>query len=341
MRPIVTLHPADLFKPFKFATRNILCGLLLCLAPFLQVQAEWFSETAGKMGTRVEVRLWHDDAAAASRLIAAAMAEIDRIENSMSTYLDESDISVVNATAAERPVIVSRELFALVEQALQLSAQTSGAFDITYDSIGQLYDYRAGVYPDAEQIESSLPAIDYRNVVLDAENLSIRFSRPGVRINLGGIAKGYAVDSVIRQLRTAGVQSALASAGGDTRLLGNRGDGPWVIGVRDPDNPEGLVTRLALEDEAISTSGDYERFFIEDGIRYHHILNPGTGKSASQVRSATVIGPDATLTDGLSTSVFVLGPVAGLELIESLDGYEAMIIDTEHRVRLSSGLDPG
>ena len=341
MRPNFLFRSADVFRPGAGINRSMVCALLLCLLPFLQARAEWFSETASKMGTRVEVRLWHEDAGQARALIEASMAEIDRIERSMSTYIAASELSAVNAGAAEQPVAVSRELFALVERALELSAQTDGAFDITYDSIGRLYDYRSGVYPDAQQIESGLPTIDYRHVILDADNLTIRFSRPGVRINLGGIAKGYAVESVIRQLREAGVQSALASAGGDTRLLGDRGNGPWIIGVRDPDDQDGLVTKLALEDEAISTSGDYERFFIEDGVRYHHILNPATGKSAGQVRSVTVIGPDATLTDGLSTSVFVLGPEAGLALIESLDGYEAMIIDTGYRVRLSSGLDPG
>ena len=132
----------------------------------------------------------------------------------------------------------------------------------------------------------------------------------------------------------------MASAGGDTRLLGKRGEKPWIVGVRDPDREDGFVTRLALDDEAVSTSGDYERFFIEDGIRYHHILNPSTGKSAGSVRSVTVIGPDATMTDGLSTSVFVLGPEAGLALIESLEGYETVIVDKEHRVVFSTGLDP-
>ena len=164
--------------------------------------------------------------------------------------------------------------------------------------------------------------------------------RPGVRINLGGIAKGYSVESVIALLRKAGVQHAMAAAGGDTRLLGKRGEKPWIVGIRDPDQADEFVTRLALDDEAISTSGDYERFFIEDGVRYHHILNPSTGKSANELRSVTVIGPDATMTDGLSTSVFVLGQKAGLALIESLADYETLIVDKQHRVVFSTGLDP-
>jgi len=292
------------------------------------------------MGTRVEVKLWHDDALEAERMIALAMKEFDRIEAAMSTYIANSEMTRINETAANEPVTVSPELFGLIDRALQLSIATNGAFDITYDSVGQLYDFREGIRPAPEQITTHLDAIDYRHVRLDRESSEIQFARPGVRINLGGIAKGYAVESVINVLRDAGVAHALATAGGDTRLLGDRGNGPWVVGVRDPDDKEGLVTRLALQDEAISTSGDYERFFIEGDVRYHHILDPSTGRSVGHVRSVTIIGPDATMTDGLSTSVFVLGPDAGLELIESLEGYEALIIDTEHRIRLSSGMDP-
>lgn len=314
--------------------------LALCAAPIMCAQAEWFSAVQDKMGTRVEVQLWHDDEEEAERLITLAMAELDRIEAAMSTYLADSEITQINEMAATQPVTVSAELFGLIDRALQLSVTTNGAFDITYDSVGRLYDFREGVRPAPEQIETHLDAIDHRYVRLDRETSTIRFARPGVRINLGGIAKGYAVESVIDVLRDAGVTNGLATAGGDTRLLGDRGNGPWKVGVRDPDDTNGLLTRLALQDEAISTSGDYERFFVEDGVRYHHILNPSTGRSAGQVRSVTIIGPDATMTDGLSTSVFVLGPEAGLELIESLDGYETLIVDTERRVRLSSGLEP-
>ncbi len=313
---------------------------ILAVMPVGSVQAEWYSAVQDKMGTRVEVQLWHDDEERAERLIVLAMRELDRIEAKMSTYLADSEITRINETAASGPVVVSQELFGLINRAVQLSVTTNGAFDITYDSVGQLYDFRTGLRPAPEEITAHLDAIDYRLVRLEHKASTIRFLQPGVRINLGGIAKGYAVEAVISLLRAAGVTNALATAGGDTRLLGNRGKGPWIVGVRDPDDASGLVTRLALQDEAISTSGDYERFFIEDDVRYHHILNPSTGQSAGQVRSVTIIGPDATLTDGLSTSVFVLGPEAGLKLIESLEGYETLIVAAEPHVRMSSGLEP-
>ncbi len=302
--------------------------------------AEWYSDAQDKMGTRVEVRLWHDDPSVAKRLLSDSMAEFDRIEAAMSTYRPESEISNLNAHGAEGWVEISTELFDLIGRALKLSVTTDGAFDITYDSVGDLYDFRERIRPTEADIEARLDTIDFRFVELDTKKSRVRFLRQGVRINLGGIAKGYSVESVIGLLRQAGVEHALASAGGDTRLLGDRGGQPWIVGVRDPEQEDGIVTRLGLEDEAVSTSGDYERFFVEDGIRYHHILNPSTGKSASLVRSATVIGADATLTDGLSTSVFVLGPDEGLKLIETLPGYEALIIDNSFKVLLSSGLDP-
>ena len=333
-----TRHKLNAFRGTCLGARLLLCASILLLS--LPVRAEWFTETQSKMGTRIEVQLWHDDAAVAGTLISEAMAEFDRIEDAMSTYRADSEITYINNTAAEKPVRVGPELFGLIDRALQLSSTTSGAFDITYDSVGQLYDYRINARPSEAEIENWITAVDYRYVRLNPETSEIRYARPGVRINLGGIAKGHAVESVIALLRAAGIEHAMAAAGGDTRLLGKRGENPWIVGIRDPDDEDGFVTRLALDDEAISTSGDYERFFDEDGVRYHHILNPSTGKSAGELRSVTIIGPDATMTDGLSTSVFVLGTKDGLALIESLEDYEAVIVDTEHRVVFSTGLDP-
>jgi len=315
---------------------TLLAVSILLAAP---ARADWYSDGRDKMGTRVEIRLWHDDGAEAERLIEAGMREFDRIEAAMSTYRPDSQITRINEKAAGGPVVVGSELFLLLEWALELSVLTDGAFDITYDSVGQLYDYREQRKPTATEIDRNLPAVDYRLVELDSETSTVRFLRPGVRINLGGIAKGYSCESVVALLVKRGVTNALVTAGGDTRLLGDRGNGPWIVGIRDPDDASGIVTRLALDDEAVSTSGDYERFFFEGDVRYHHILNPATGQSVSGVRSVTIVGPDATMTDGLSTSVFVLGPDAGLALIETLPDYEAIVIDASRDVRFSSGLD--
>ncbi|MBT8423157.1 MAG: FAD:protein FMN transferase [Gammaproteobacteria bacterium] len=304
------------------------------------VAAAWFSDVQEKMGTLVEVQLWSEDAAEAEALLATAMAEFDRIEQAMSTYIETSEISRVNRDAATRPQTVSAELFQLLEKAQEIAELTDGAFDITYDSVGQLYDYRARRHPDPLEIETRLGTINYRHLLLNPEERTVTFAVPGVRINLGGIAKGYAVGKVIEFLESAGIEHALATAGGDTRILGQRQDAPWVVGIRDPNNANAVFTRVALQDEAISTSGDYERFFIEDGVRYHHILNPSKGTSATGVRSVSVIGPSATVTDGLSTSVFVMGREKGLALIDQLPDYEALIVLSDDEYAVSKGLRP-
>lgn len=322
----------------KIARWSFLVPMLLCWFGLVATaRAEWFSDTQTKMGTRIEVQLWHEDEAEAHRLLAAAMAEFDRIEAGMSTFRADSEISRVNDQAAEAPVPVSAELYGLVQRSLDMSVLSRGAFDITFDSVGQLYDYRRGIEPSEEELAARLPEINYRHVVLDPVEQSIHFTVPGTRINLGGIAKGYSVERVIAQLRAAGVQHALATAGGDTRLLGDHHGAPWIIGIRDPDDAGKLVTRLALVDEAVSTSGDYERFFIKDGRRVHHIIDPRTGRSASGVRSVTIVGPDAVVTEGLTKTVFIRGPEEGLEIVASVPGYEAVIVDDRHQVLFSRG----
>jgi len=271
-------------------------------------------------------------------LIAQVMGEMQRIDALMSPYKPDSELSRVNATAADSPVPVSPELFRLIQKALAYSALTGGAFDITYASAGYLYDYRAGIHPDAAALQAALPAINYRFVVADKATGTIAFQRTGVRIDLGGIAKGYAVDRCIDILRKAGVHNALISAGGDTRVIGRRTDHPWNVGIRDPRKRSGIVSLIPLEDSAISTSGDYERYFEEDGVRYHHILDPKSGDSARALHSVSIIGEFAIDTDALSTGVFVLGVEQGLELVNSLPNTEAIIIDNEGRLHYSEGL---
>jgi len=300
----------------------------------------WVGEAIDLMGTRVSVEFWHEDEAVGGELADRVLKEYRRIDDAMSTYKEHSEISAVNRSAGEDPVVVSPELFGVIRRALELSARSAGAFDITYESVGYLYDFRAGRRPSDAQIDVRLGAIGYTHVVLDDSEGTVYFTHPGVQINLGGIAKGYAVERGAAILREAGVEHALLSAGGDTRVLGDRRGRPWIVGVRHPRVPDGVVTRVPVENEAVSTSGDYERFFEEDGRRYHHIIDPATGTPTEGILSVTVIGPDATLTDGLSTAVFVVGTEAGLELIEALPGYEAIIVEATGRLLYSSGLVP-
>jgi len=292
------------------------------------------------MGTEVSVYVWHDDLETAQEAVAAVFVEVARIDNLMSTYIEDSEISRINREAASGPVAVGDELFTLILRALDISLLTRGAFDITYDSVGQHYDFREGRRPDEDTILEELPRLNYRLVEINRDDSTIRFMQEGVRINLGGIAKGYTVERGVDVLREYGVAHARVTAGGDSRLLGDRRGQPWMVGVQNPRDEDQVVVTLPLENEAISTSGDYERFFEEDGERYHHIIEPSTGQPAGEVRSTTIIGPDAVLTDALSTSVFVMGVDQGLRLIATLPDYEGIVIDAEGQMFYSDGLRP-
>lgn len=311
---------------------------LLLFAPLL-VSAEWIGDARPMMGTEVSVYLWSDDPVAGLVALESVFQEADRIDRLMSTYKYDSEISKINREAAEGPIEAGEELYELIARSLEISALTDGAFDITYESVGQHYDFREHLRPNESTVESEREKIDFRYVKLDEAARTVRFDREGVKINLGGIAKGYVVERAVRILRVKGIQNAIVTAGGDSRLLGDRRGRPWMVGIRDPRKEGEVAISVPLQEEAISTSGDYERYFDEDGVRYHHIIHPGTGAPASGVHSATVFGPDAVTTDALSTSVFVMGVDQGLRLIASLADYESIVIDAEGRVFFSAGLE--
>jgi thiamine biosynthesis lipoprotein len=314
--------------------------ILFCLLAFaaLPASAEWHSREEAIMGTAVRVELWHDDATLARAALSAVMDEMHRIDALMSPYKPDSELSRINREAAHKPVTIGKEMFDLIARSIEFSRLSGGAFDITFSSVGYLYDYREHLKPTDAQIAKALPGINYRHLQLDPKGRTIHFARPGVRIDLGGIAKGHAVDNCIAILKGRGITNAIVTAGGDSRLLGDRRGRPWNVGIRDPRRRGEVAAVLPLADVAISTSGDYERYFEEDGVRHHHIINPRTGKSATGVRSVTIIGPDGITTEGLTKSVFVKGPQEGMRLIESLKGIDAIIIDDAGRMLYSPGL---
>jgi len=292
------------------------------------------------MGTRIYVELWADDPGKGDAAIDAVMAEMRRIDDLMSHYKPESQLSQINARAAQEPVQVDKELFDLIKLSTHFSEITEGAFDITYASVGHLYDYPHHVRPTEEQIKAALPAVNWRNMLFDPVHHTIRFEHEGMRIDLGGIGKGYAVDRGIAILQARGFQHALVSAGGDSRIIGDRMGRPWLIGIRNPDDKQKVVTRIPIVNSAMSTSGDYERFFDEGGVRYHHIIDPHTGHPASKVRSATILGPTATETDGMSKTAFVLGPEKALEIINKMPQYDAVFVTPDGKILYSNGLAP-
>ncbi|MGB8327434.1 MAG: FAD:protein FMN transferase [Steroidobacteraceae bacterium] len=312
--------------------------LLSCATP---AHAAWLRREEAIMGTRIYVELWSDDTRRGAEAIDAVMAEMRHVDALMSHYKPESQLSRINARAASGPVQVDAELFDVIREAVHYSEITAGAFDITYASVGYLYDYRRHLRPTEQQIRAALPAVDYRSLGLDAAHHTVRFERPGMRIDLGGIGKGYAVDRGIELLRARGIEHAIVTAGGDSRILGDRRGRPWVIGIRDPDDKNKVVTRIPLVVTAVSTSGVYERYFDVNGVRYHHIIDPRTGHSASKVRSATLLGPTAMQTDGLSKTAFVLGPEKTLEILERIPDIDAVFVTPDGRVLYSKGLQGG
>ncbi|MDP5187970.1 MAG: FAD:protein FMN transferase [Alishewanella sp.] len=300
-------------------------------------EAEWQRQPFQTMGTQAYVEFWTDDNSQGPLLIRAVQNEFERINQLMSPYLESSELSLLNRDASQQAVTISAEFYQLLQQAEQLAELSAGAFDISFASVGFSYDYRQHVKPSVEDLAAQRSLINYRHIQLLANN-QVRFAKAGVKIDLGGIAKGYAVERSIALLAQAGIQHALVTAGGDTRLLGDKRGRPWLVAIKHPRKSDDIVAQLPLINSAISTSGDYERFFIEDGVRYHHILDPKSGTSPSGLMSVTVLGPDTTRTDALSTTLFVLGLERGMALIEQQADYEAIFISSEHQLYFSSGL---
>ena len=301
----------------------------------------WYAREEAIMGTAIRVELWDNDAADAKMAIDAVMAEMHRIDAAMSPHKPASELSRINAQAAAAPVPLSDEMTRLVAQAIDFSKLSGGAFDITYAGVGHLYDYRQRIKPSDAAIARASEAVGYRNLILDPVARTLRFAREGVRIDLGGFAKGHAVDNAVAILGRLGVGHAMVSAGGDSRVLGDRRGRPWTVAIRDPRRAGAVVAVLPLEDVSISTSGDYERFFEHDGVRHHHVLDPRSGKSPSSVHSVTILAADGLTSEALSKSVFVLGLELGLELVESQAGVDAVVIDAAGQLHYSSGLLQG
>ncbi len=296
------------------------------------------TEERALMGTRVLIKVFGDDRSRIDQAIRAGFAEVVRLEKLMSNFIPESELSRINQNAGRVPVPVSRELFNLIRKAIDYSKLTDGAFDLSFASVGKLWNFRAGVVPSTEAVRERLHLVDHKKIRLDESTSSIFLTHSGMEIGPGGIGKGYVMDRTMAVLKKHGIHNAMVMAGGDTLIRGKKGNEAWKVGLRDPNKKNGILAVLPLKDEAISTSGDYERFFMKDGVRYHHILDTKTGFPARLCRSVTILAPDATTSDALSTSVFVLGPEKGLALINRIDSVDAIIVGPQGKIHLSSGL---
>lgn len=298
------------------------------------------------MDTVVSIRVYRGNADQIDHAIEAAFAEMARLDGLLSAWKPDSDISRINLSAGQSPVPVDPRTWEAVEKIQSLSELTRGAFDMTIGAVTRLWDFASPdtVPPDSTAISRALRLVDSRQVLLDSVNRTIGLRQQGARLDPGGAAKGYVVDRAIEILREHGVEAAVIDAGGDIGLLGRKTNGaPWSIGVRDPEDPNATIEIIEVDSGAVATSGNYERYFIHDQIRYHHILDPKTGRPVPQVVSVSILAPTALEADILSTAVFVLGPGEGLTLIEQLSDIEGVIyLEGPRGLRrvVSSGFPP-
>jgi len=273
----------------------------------------------------------------------AAFAEVARVERLFSTYLPDSEISRINAAAEKKPtkpVKVSQEVFNLLHRSVLLHRRSGGAFDITCGALATLWTPRGKKprVPSRAELRAALARVGIEHLKLDYDENTARLAQPGMSIGLGAIAKGYAVDQVVRVLRARKLSDFIVDGGGDLFVAGKHPERSWRVGIKDPRKPSEYFASFAVSDKAVVTSGDYERYFVVGGKRYSHVLDPRTGRPAEGLMSATVVAPEATLADALSTAAFVLGPRKGYTFVTKFADTECLLVSDAGKVRLSPGL---
>ncbi|MFC1654596.1 FAD:protein FMN transferase [Myxococcota bacterium] len=290
------------------------------------------------MGTYVTITISAAESEGVLAAIEAGFAEVKRLENVLSEWRPDSQISAVNRHAGKNPVRVGREVFRVFEMALEVSKKSDGAFDVTFAALGGLWDYKAKNprIPDKKEIGKRARLVDYRQLVLNEKNRSVMLKKAGMRTGLGGIAKGYVVDRVSAVLAEEGYPNHLVIAGGDLYASGTRGYRKWRIGIRDPKN-RGLYAAVEVHNEGVATSGNYEKFFYKDGVRYHHILDPKTGWPARGTASVTVFAKSAAEADAWATALFVLGPEKALKTAAK-EGLELFVFDEGYKTSSTPGM---
>lgn len=312
-------------------------GLLMLVSPLISCKSgveNIYHESKIVMGTIVEISVAHRSEAAARAAIREAMGEFQRLDDLLSSYEPGSVVSKLNASGAATKVPVGGEVYRLVRDAVAICGASEGAFDPTIWPISRLWDFNRGEkVPTAAEIADKLKYVGCEMLEFDDINHSVGFRRDGMGLDLGAVAKGWAVDRAMERLIDLGIRDAIIDAGGDLRIIGTRpGKDSWRIGVQHPRDAGALIFRFALRDTAIATSGDYQRFFTIDGVRYHHILDPATGKPARGCQSVTVFAPTAAEADACATAAFVLGPSAGLAFLRGRPALQGFIVGADGQV---------
>lgn len=292
------------------------------------------------MGTLVTITGVASDKAVADRALQDAFDEIKRLEQLLSTWRSDSELSHINTEAGRHPVSVSQETLELVVRSLEMAQLTHGGFNIALGPAIEAWNVTEQQrIPTDEELQQLKPLVDWTSIQVNIQARSIYLPHKGMRIDVGGIGKGYAADRAVEKMKQAGAISGVVAISGDIKTFGMLpGQQGFPIGIRHPRQDDLVLATIDLQDEAISTAGDYERFFERDGIRYHHILDPLTLQPARACQSVTVIAKEGITADGLDTGVFVLGPKEGMALVERLPGIEAVIVDEAGKMTVSSGL---
>ena len=293
-----------------------------------------------QMGTLVKITAVAPSESIAQAAVAAGFAEIHRLEELLSTWIPTSELSRINTSAGVKPVSVSQETMAVVQGAIQVAEMTDGGFNIAIGPVVDAWNVIEGLrIPTEFELEVLRPLVELQAVHADVRKQTIFLEKAGMRIDVGGIGKGYAADQVVMAMKKAGALAGVVALSGDIKTFGQLpGEKKFPVGIRHPREEGKVLAFVDLEDEAISTAGDYERFFERDGVRYHHILDPKTLQPARSCQSVTVIARDGIWADGLDTGIFVMGPERGMELVEQLPDIEAIIVDANGRLLVSSGL---
>ncbi|MBS1126153.1 MAG: hypothetical protein H6Q93_142 [Nitrospirae bacterium] len=277
----------------------------------------------------------------ADKAIEDAFNVIEKFGDLVNFYSDKSELSAINRNAGIREVRVSPETLDIIEKALFVSEKSGGAFDPTIGPEIKLWDFLKKVKPSDAEIRKNLPLVNYKNIIIDRTKSTVFLSRRDMLLDLGGIAKGFAADLAVQSLKQKGISSGLVAVAGDIKAFGLKPDKkPWIVGIKNPrqkSNDDEIIARVPLSDKAISTSGDYERYFIMDGKRFHHLLIPKSGYPANTCQSVSVIADQGVMTDAFSTAFFVLGPERGLGLAKEM-GMDVMIIDSKGALHTTPGL---
>jgi thiamine biosynthesis lipoprotein len=294
------------------------------------------------MGSDLRLTAWTRDDRAAQVAFDAVFAAFERLEGLMSVWRPGSEVLAINAAAGEHAVAVDADVREVLRIAKQVSEWTEGTFDVTFGALSDIWKFdhdQDGSIPAPEAIRARLPLIDYRQIEIDDAAGTVFLKRRGMKIHLGGIGKGYAVGRAAAIFRRANLSDFMIQAGGDLYVGGTKGGRPWTLGIADPRAADGRTfASIELTDSTFSTSGDYARFFIKDGVRYHHILDPRSGQPARLCRSVTVASDSPVLADAVAKGVFILGPDKGMALVERLPNLEAVMVTADNAVLVSSGL---